>query len=115
MTTLTDRYVWAAARTLPEAQRAEFERELRERIGDATDALVETGRAPADAERMALVELGDPAALAASYVDRPLQLIGPRYYLTWWRLLKLLYSVVLPIAVAAVASRRCCRVPTWAT
>ena len=51
---------------------------------------------------MALVELGDPAALAASYVDRPLQLIGPRYYLTWWRLLKLLYSVVLPIAVAAV-------------
>jgi len=102
MTTLTDRYVWAAARTLPEAQRAEFDRELRERIGDATDALVETGRAPADAERMALVELGDPAALAASYVDRPLQLIGPRYYLTWWRLVKMLYSVVLPIAVAAV-------------
>ena len=102
MTTLTDRYVWAAARTLPEAQRAEFDRELRERIGDATDALVETGRAPADAERMALVELGDPAALAASYVDRPLQLIGPRYYLTWWRLVKMLYSIVLPIAVAAV-------------
>ena len=80
-----------------------FERELRERIGDATDALVETGRAAGDAERMALVELGDPAALAASYVDRPLQLIGPRYYLTWWRLMKMLYSVVLPIAVAAVA------------
>lgn len=103
MTTMTDRYVWAATRSVPEAQRADLERELRERIGDATDALVETGRAPDDAERMALVELGDPAALAASYVDRPLQLIGPRYYLTWWRLLKLLYSVVLPIAVAAVA------------
>lgn len=103
MTTLTDRYVWAATRSVPEAQRTDLERELRERIGDATDALVETGRAPADAERMALVELGDPAALAASYVDRPLQLIGPRYYLVWWRLLKMLYSVVLPIAVAAVA------------
>ena len=64
--TLTDRYVWAAARTVPEAQRAEFGRELRERIGDATDALVQTGRAPADAERMALVELGDPAALLNS-------------------------------------------------
>ena len=36
MTTLTDRYVWAAARTLPESQRAEFDRELRERIGDAS-------------------------------------------------------------------------------
>jgi hypothetical protein len=50
---------------------------------------------------MALVELGDPAALAAAYVDRPLQLIGPRYYLAWWRLLKLLFSVVLPIVAAA--------------
>jgi hypothetical protein len=99
--TLTDRYVYAAARSVPEAQRADLERELRERIGDATDALVETGRAPADAERMALVELGDPAALAASYVDRPLQLIGPRYFLAWWRLLKLLYTVVLPIVAAA--------------
>jgi hypothetical protein len=103
MTTLTDRYVWAATRSVPDSQRTDLERELRERIGDATDALVETGRAPGDAERMALVELGDPAALAASYVDRPLQLIGPRYYLTWWRLMKTLYSVVLPIAVAAVA------------
>jgi hypothetical protein len=106
MTTMTDRYVWAATRSVPEAQRTDLERELRERIGDATDALVEAGRASADAERMALVELGDPAALAASYVDRPLQLIGPRYYLTWWRLMKLLYSVVLPIAVAAVAFAR---------
>ena len=103
MTTLTDRYVWAAARSVPEAQRAEFGPELRERIGDATDALVDAGRSPADAERTALTDLGDPAALAAHYVDRPLQLIGPRYYLTWWRLLKLLYTVVLPIAVAGVA------------
>lgn len=106
MTIMTDRYVWAATRSVPEAQRVDLERELRERIGDATDALVETGRAPADAERMALVELGDPAALAASYVDRPLQLIGPRYYLMWWRLLKLLYSVVLPIAVGAIVLAR---------
>lgn len=102
MTNLTDRYVWAAARTLPEAQRGDFDRELRERIGDATDALVETGSSPADAERAALTELGDPAALAAHYIDRPLQLIGPKYYLMWWRLLKLLYAIVLPIGAAGV-------------
>jgi hypothetical protein len=99
---LTDRYVWAAARTLPEAQRVDFDRELRERIGDATDALVETGSSPDEAERAALTELGDPAALAAQYIDRPLQLIGPRFYLMWWRLLKLLYSIVLPIGAAGV-------------
>ena len=102
MTTLTDRYVWAAARSVPESQRAEFDRELRERIGDASDALVGAGSSPADAEISTLTELGDPAVLAARYVDRPLQLIGPRYFLTWWRLLKLLLAVVLPIATAAV-------------
>ena len=102
MTTLTDRYVWAAGRSVPESQRAEFDRELRERIGDASDALVEAGSSPAAAEVAALTDLGEPAALAASYVDRPLQLIGPRYFLTWWRLLKLLLAVVAPIATAGV-------------
>jgi hypothetical protein len=72
MTDLTDRYVWAAARTIPETQRAEFDRELRERIGDQIDALVDHGRSHADAERSVLHDLGDPAALAAGYVDRPL-------------------------------------------
>jgi hypothetical protein len=100
--TLTDRYVWAAARTLPEAQRADFDRELRERIGDATDALIESGRTPADAEQAVLTDLGDPAALAAAYVDRPLHLIGPKYFLTWWRLIKVLYAVVLPISAAGI-------------
>ncbi|MCD2444175.1 hypothetical protein LQ757_17965 [Agromyces sp. SYSU K20354] len=102
MTTLTDRYVCAAARTLPETQRAEFGRELRERIGDVIDAHVERGAAPADAEHAALVELGDPLQLASSYIDRPLQLIGPKYFLTWWRLLKLLLAIVVPIAAVGV-------------
>ncbi|UOQ89924.1 permease prefix domain 1-containing protein [Agromyces endophyticus] len=101
-TSLTDRYVWAAGRSVPEAQRDELERELRERIGDATDALVDEGQAPADAEHAALTALGDPAALAADYIGRPLQLIGPRYFLVWWRLLKFLLALVLPIAVAGI-------------
>jgi len=102
MNTLTDRYVWAAVRAVPEAQRAEFGRELRERIGDELDARTEQGIPPADAERATLVELGDPAALAANYVDRPLHLIGPRYFLTWKRLLTMLFTIVLPIAVGAI-------------
>ena len=101
-TTLADRYVWAAGRSVPEDQRAEFARELRERIGDATDALRETGLPAADAERAALTELGDPAALAASWADRPLHLIGPRYFLTWWRTLKLVLSIAVPIVSGAV-------------
>ena len=101
---LTERYVHAATRTVPEAQRDELARELRERIGDAIDARLAHGDAttPADAELAALTELGDPERLAAGYLDRPLQLIGPRYYLDWLRLLKLLLAIVVPIATGAV-------------
>lgn len=41
--------------------------------------------------------------LAAGYVDRPLQLIGPRYFLTWWRLLKLLLAIVPAVAFVGVS------------
>lgn len=99
---LTDRYVYAAGRSVPEAQRDEVGRELRERIGDEVDALIETGHDPADAERTALTNLGDPLVVAAGYVDRPLRLIGPRYFPMWWRLLKLLYAIVLPVGAAGV-------------
>lgn len=101
-TSLTDRYVVAAARSLPEAQRAEFERELRERIADAIDADLDSGRDPLEAERSALTELGDPTALASVYLDRPLHLIGPRFFLTWWRLLKLLLVIVVPVSAVGV-------------
>lgn len=102
MSTLSDRYVWAVVRNVPEKQRREIEPEVRELIGDSIDAQRATGVAENAAERAALLELGDPSRLAARYIDRPLQLIGPRYYLDWLRLLKLLLWIVVPI-VAAVA------------
>ena len=105
---LTERYVHAATRTAPEAQRDELARELRERIGDAIDARLAAGdgSSAGDAEVAALTELGDPERLAAGYLDRPLQLIGPRYYLDWLRLLKLLAAIVVPIATGAVILAR---------
>ncbi|WP_395243821.1 permease prefix domain 1-containing protein [Agromyces sp. MMS24-K17] len=104
MTELTDRYLFAATRSLPAAQREELSRDLAERIADTIEARVESGAStPETAERDALVELGHPAALAATYSDRPLVLIGPRYYLTWKRLLVFLESFV-PATVAAVSA-----------
>src|SRR5699024_1490187 len=41
--------------------------------------------------------------LAAGYTDRQLQLIGPRYYLAWWNLLKRLLFIIPPIVFAVVA------------
>lgn len=101
--TLTDRYVDAAMRTVPENQRADLSAELRASIGDQIDARTDAGEPREAAERAVLTDLGDPDKLAAGYTERPLQLIGPRYYLDWWRLLKLLLWIVPLCAAFGVA------------
>ncbi|MET0716240.1 MAG: permease prefix domain 1-containing protein [Mycetocola sp.] len=101
--TLTDRYVAAALRTVPEAQRTDLGAELRASIDDQIDARAGGGMPAEAAERAVLTELGDPDKLAAEYTDRPLHLIGPKYYLDWWRLMKLLLWIVLPCAAFGVA------------
>lgn len=102
-TTLTDRYVDAAMRTVPEKQRTDLAAELRASIADQIDPRVEAGVDREAAERAVLNDLGDPDKLAADYTDRPLWLIGPRYFLDWWRLLKLLLWILLPCASLGVA------------
>ena len=97
MTTLTDRYVWAVLRAVPSRQRDELEPEIRALVADAADAHAGDA-APDAAERAALVELGDPDALAARYTDATRFLIGPRLYPEWERLLRLLLPIVAPIA-----------------
>jgi hypothetical protein len=102
-TTLTDRYVAAAVRTVPEQQREDLAAELRASIEDQVDGRVDQGEDRGAAERAVLTDLGDPDKLAAGYMDRPLWLIGPRYYLTWWRLTKLLWAIVPVCAAFGVA------------
>lgn len=93
----TNRYVEAATRSLPPDQRDDYAAELRASIQDQIDGRIEAGQTPADAEREVLVELGDPATLAAGYAGRSLQLIGPRYFSDWKRLLVLLLWIVVPL------------------
>jgi len=100
--TPTDRYIWAVQRSLPEAQRADIDRELRGTIADTIDGKRESGLDEETAERETLSELGDPYRLAAGYADRPLHLIGPDLFPTYVRLLKLLYAIVLPCAAGGV-------------
>ncbi|MDG4822345.1 permease prefix domain 1-containing protein [Asanoa sp. WMMD1127] len=101
MSSLTDRYLAATLGAVPAARRAEIDTELRGSIEDMIEGRVAAGGDAAVAEREVLTELGDPAALAARYADRRLQLIGPAYYLIWERLLKLLLSFV-PALVGVV-------------
>ena len=100
--TLTDRYVWAVQRSLPERQRHDIDRELRGTIADTIDGKIEGGTKPAVAEREVIAELGDPYRLAAGFADRPLHLIGPALFPDYVRLLKVLYVIVLPIAAAGI-------------
>ncbi|NYE21256.1 permease prefix domain 1-containing protein [Microbacterium immunditiarum] len=100
---LTDRYVDAAMRTVPERQRADLSAELRVSIEDQIDARMEAGESRDSAEYAVLTQLGDPEVLAAGYTDRPLWLVGPRYFLDWWRLLKLLLAIVPVCAAFGVA------------
>ena len=101
--TLTDRYIAATVASLPPASQDDVRAELTASIGDAIDARMDQGEDAAAAERAVLTDLGDPGILAAGYADRPLQLIGPKYFLTWWRLLKLLWIIVPICAFGGVA------------
>jgi hypothetical protein len=101
-TTLTERYIAATVKSIAPGAQDDVRAELGASIDDAIEARLEQGEPREAAEREVLIELGDPGILAASYADRPLHLIGPRFYLTWWRLLKLLLIIVPPIAMAGV-------------
>jgi hypothetical protein len=91
-TTMTDRYVWAVTRLLPERQRAEIDLELRSSIGDMIEA---RGEGEGD-EAAVLLELGDPSRLAAGYAERPHHLIGPEDFPEYLRMLKLVAAVAIP-------------------
>jgi hypothetical protein len=102
-TDLTDRYVGATLRSIPEKQRADIEAELRASIGDAIEAKVADGDDVAAAEKEVLQTLGDPDRLAAGYTGRPGYLIGPEHFFDYKRLLSVVMVTVIPIVMAVVA------------
>ncbi len=101
--TLTDRYVAAVVRGVPQKQRADIERELRTALADAIDDRMAAGADAKKAEHDAVLEFGDPIVLAAGYAGSPLHLIGPVHYADWKRLLTILEFIVVPIVVAVLA------------
>lgn len=101
-TDLTERYLGAAVKHVPERQRADLERELRASIEDALEPRIAAGEPLEQAERAVLGELGDPERLAADSLGRPLHLIGPAVFLRWKKLLIWGLAVIVPITVVAV-------------
>lgn len=98
-TSLTDRYVWAVSRRLPDETGRDVARELRGTIEETIEGRIAAGEEPAAAERATIVDLGDPEVLARAYGGRPNHLIGPDYYQPWIALVRMLLTIVLPIVV----------------
>jgi HAAS len=97
MTSLTERYLTATLRGIPEKQRPDVDRELRSSIADAVEDRVVGGEDRVTAETAVLEELGNPTRLAAGMTGRPLYLIGPELFLAYRHILLLLLGIVVPI------------------
>jgi hypothetical protein len=89
MMNLIDIYIQEVTRRLPEKNREDIALELRSTIEDMLpDDYNE------DDKKEVLEKLGSPVTLASGYRDRPMHLIGPRYFDIYVTLLKM----ILPIA-----------------
>jgi hypothetical protein len=86
---LIDVYIGEVTRRLPEKNREDIALELRSAIGD----MLPEEYTEEDVKEV-LSEMGNPAVLAGNYSDRPMHLIGPRYYDVYISLIKM----ILPIA-----------------
>lgn len=103
MTTLTDRYVFAATRTLREPRRSDIARELTASIDEMVAARIEAGGSEGSAEREVLLDLGDPSALAVEYDERPAYLIGPSLFPVYRRV-TLLVLAIAPVTVGLIVA-----------
>ena len=86
---LIDKYIQEVTRRLPEKNRKDIALELRSTIEDMLPKQYSE-----EEVKEVLNELGNPAILANGYNDRPMYLIGPRYYEMYITILK----ITLPIA-----------------
>lgn len=95
--TLIDVYIQEVTRRLPEKSRKDIGLELRSTIEDMLPEQYSEKEV-----KETLATLGNPATLAAGYVDRPMHFIGPRYYNLFITLLKLIIPIVALITLIVV-------------
>ncbi|WP_436864616.1 HAAS signaling domain-containing protein [Bacillus fungorum] len=96
---LIDIYVEEVAKRLPEKNREDIILELRSTIEDMLpDDYNE------DDEKRVLEKLGSPVSLANGYLDRPMHLIGPRYFDVYTTLLKMIIPIAVVIALISMVA-----------
>ncbi|MFS0823984.1 HAAS signaling domain-containing protein [Bacillus sp. 1P02SD] len=94
---LIDIYIQEVTRRLPEKMRADIALELRSTIEDMLpDDYIE------EDVKTVLEKLGSPAKLANNYRDRPMHLIGPRYFDVYVNLLKMIVPIAAVVALISI-------------
>ena len=97
MTSLTERYLAATLRGIPEKQRPDVERELRSSIADAVEDRVAAGEDRIAAETAVLEGLGEPDPPGGGNDRAAEYLIGPELFSAYRYILFLLLGIVVPI------------------
>ncbi|PFV54352.1 hypothetical protein COL00_10540 [Bacillus cereus] len=96
---LIDLYIQEVAKRLPEKNREDITLELRSTIDDML---------PEDYNekdvKSVLEKLGSPVSLANGYLDRPMHLIGPRYFDVYTTLLKMIIPIAAVIALISMVA-----------
>lgn len=94
---LIDVYIHEVTRRLPEKSREDIGLELRSSIED----MLPEGHSEKDIKQV-LDQLGNPAVLASNYSDRPMHLIGPKYFDLYISFLKMIVPISAVIAFISV-------------
>ncbi|MEH7386822.1 hypothetical protein V7147_15635 [Bacillus sp. JJ1521] len=95
--TLIDIYIQEVTRRLPEKMRDDIALELRSTIEDMLpDEYSE------EEVKIVLEKLGSPVKLASNYRERPMHLIGPRYFDVYVSLLKMIIPIAAVVALIAM-------------
>lgn len=90
-------YIQEVTRRLPEKSREDIGLELRSTIEDMLpDDYTEEN------VKVVLEKLGNPVTLASRYRDRPMHLIGPRYFDIYVSLLKMIIPIATVIAIISM-------------
>ncbi|QOS89406.1 HAAS signaling domain-containing protein [Peribacillus sp. JNUCC41] len=91
---LIELYIQEVTRRLPEKSREDIALELQSTIEDMLPA----DHTEQDVKAV-LLKLGDPVTLASRYRDRPMHLIGPRYFDVYICLLKMIIPIAAVISL----------------
>jgi len=98
---LIKQYIQEVTRRLPEKTRKDIALELESTIYD----MLPEDYSEEDV-RHVLDTLGDPVVLASKYNDKPLHLIGPKYYDAYITLLKLIIPIVAISSLIAILAKK---------